>query len=241
VWDVPSQGRSHRIFGHKVRRTHHLFSDLELAVFLPLEWQQDVTDIREQFPLQRELTIEIADQYGITHPSASGVLQYMTSDFLVDTSRSDKMHVALQAKYSDELQKPRVIEKLELERRYWEQKGVHWHLVTEKKISSVALENIKWLYPAQRDEIEDADLKHRADFYSHHFAENKESTLINLAKSLEVAYDLAPGESLREIRQLLSQRVFSFDINIAFRKLAPRDLVAAEAVTLEEMLHVQNQ
>ncbi|MFH1882322.1 MAG: heteromeric transposase endonuclease subunit TnsA, partial [Planctomycetota bacterium] len=39
VRDLPSQGRSHRVFGHKSLRTHHLFSDLELAVFLLLEWQ----------------------------------------------------------------------------------------------------------------------------------------------------------------------------------------------------------
>jgi hypothetical protein len=32
VRDVSSVGRSHRIFGHKTRRTHHLLSDLELAV-----------------------------------------------------------------------------------------------------------------------------------------------------------------------------------------------------------------
>jgi hypothetical protein len=37
VRDLPSQGRSHRVFGHKSQRTHHLFSDLELAVFLILE------------------------------------------------------------------------------------------------------------------------------------------------------------------------------------------------------------
>ena len=37
VRDLPSKGRSHRIFGHKSQRTHHLLSDLELAVFLSLE------------------------------------------------------------------------------------------------------------------------------------------------------------------------------------------------------------
>ena len=37
VRDLPSEGRSHRIFGHKSQRTHHLLSDLELAVFLLLE------------------------------------------------------------------------------------------------------------------------------------------------------------------------------------------------------------
>lgn len=241
VRDLPSQGRSHRVFGHKALRTHHLFSDLELAVFLFLEWQMDVTDIREQFPLQRELTIKLADKCGISHPSVSGVLQIMTSDFLVDTSRPDEARFALQAKYSDKLQEPRVIEKLELERRYWEQKGVNWYLITEKDISPIALENIKWLYPAQRDELTNIDLRQRIDFYSHHFAQCKSPTLISLSKSLDKAYDLAPGESLRDIRQLLSQRFYSFDISIPFRKLSPKDLIAAEAVSIEELLHVQNQ
>ena len=33
VRDLPSDGRVHRVFGHKSQRTHHLLSDLELAVF----------------------------------------------------------------------------------------------------------------------------------------------------------------------------------------------------------------
>jgi hypothetical protein len=48
VRDVPSNGRSHRIFGHKSQRIHHFLSDLELAVFFVLEWHQDTEDIREQ-------------------------------------------------------------------------------------------------------------------------------------------------------------------------------------------------
>jgi hypothetical protein len=47
VRDVPSKGRSHRVFGHKSQRTHHLFSDLELAVFLFLEWLPRSTSARE--------------------------------------------------------------------------------------------------------------------------------------------------------------------------------------------------
>lgn len=241
VRDLPSQGRSHRVFGHKALRIHHLFSDLELAVFLLLEWQRDVIEIREQFPLQRELTLEIAEQHGIIHPAISGVPQYMSSDFLVDTSRANEPRFALQAKYSSELQKPRVIEKLELERRYWEQKGVPWHLITEKEIPAAVLANIKWLYPAQHDELSEIDLAHRTNFYSHHFAQSKAPTLIDLAKSLDVAYDLPLGESLGEIRQLLAQRCFLFDIHIAFRKLAPTDIVTAETVAMQEILHVQGQ
>ncbi|TCV72450.1 hypothetical protein EDE11_1532 [Methylomonas methanica] len=60
VRDVSSEGRSHRIFGHKSQRTHHLLSDLELAVFFLLEWHQETTDIREQFPLRLEDTQVLA-------------------------------------------------------------------------------------------------------------------------------------------------------------------------------------
>ena len=37
VQDVPSEGRSHRIYSHKTGRVHHLLSDLELAAFLVFE------------------------------------------------------------------------------------------------------------------------------------------------------------------------------------------------------------
>ncbi|MDU7808318.1 MAG: heteromeric transposase endonuclease subunit TnsA, partial [Serratia marcescens] len=50
VQDVPSDGRSHRVYSHKTGRIHHLLSDLELAAFLVFEWTPNITDIREQFP-----------------------------------------------------------------------------------------------------------------------------------------------------------------------------------------------
>jgi len=34
VRDLSSRGRSHRVMGHLTQRTHHLFSDMELAAFL---------------------------------------------------------------------------------------------------------------------------------------------------------------------------------------------------------------
>ena len=37
VQEVPSLGRSHRVYSHKTERVHHLLSDLELAVFLSLD------------------------------------------------------------------------------------------------------------------------------------------------------------------------------------------------------------
>jgi hypothetical protein len=165
VRDLSSQGRSHRVFGHKSQRTHHLLSDLELAVFLLLEWSRSTQDIREQFPLRLEDTKALALESGIDHPSVRGVLQVMSSDFLVNTTDTSQPKFALQAKYAEALSDARTIEKLELERRYWLQKGVPWWLITEKDIPSVVTQNISWLYPAQRDEIEIDVLVERAAFY----------------------------------------------------------------------------
>jgi hypothetical protein len=240
VRDLPSQGRSHRVFGHKSQRTHHLFSDLELAVFLILEWQSDVIEIREQFPLQRELTLEVAAECGIRHPAVAGVEQYLSSDFLVDSSSKSLPRFALQAKRSEDLM-PRTMEKLELERRYWRHKDVPWFLITEKEIPAVVFQNIKWLYPAQRDEIAAEDLPQLVDTYRYHFAANPKTTLTNIAKKIDVAYEQPPGESLREIRQLLAQRIFTFDIFKISTKLTAADLALADSWGTEEDLHVQNK
>ncbi|MFQ2394188.1 TnsA endonuclease N-terminal domain-containing protein [Aeromonas dhakensis] len=70
--------------------------------------------------------------------------------------------MALQAKYSTDLEKPEVIERLELERRYWEEKEISWAIVTEREISRTAFANIQWLYPAQAEEdIVLSDLERR--------------------------------------------------------------------------------
>jgi hypothetical protein len=53
-------------------------------------------------------------------------------------------------------------------------KGVPWWLITEKDIPSVVTQNISWLYPAQRDEIEIDVLMERAAFYQHHFQNDPE-------------------------------------------------------------------
>ena len=55
VRDIPSSGRSHRVYEYKSKRTHHLLSDLELAIFLLFEWNERISDIREQFPLRLEI------------------------------------------------------------------------------------------------------------------------------------------------------------------------------------------
>ncbi|MFM4928470.1 TnsA endonuclease N-terminal domain-containing protein [Aeromonas veronii] len=241
VRDLSSQGRSHRVFGHKSQRTHHLLSDLELAVFLLLEWSRSTVDIREQFPLRLEDTKALALESGIDHPSVRGVLQVMSSDFLVNTTDASQPKFALQAKYAEALSDARTIEKLELERRYWLQKGVPWWLITEKDIPNVVTQNISWLYPAQRDEIEIDVLMERAAFYQHYFQNDPDRSVIEVAKQLDTAYQQPMGQSLLEIRQLLAQRCFLFDILTPVTKLKAGDLQLENIEAMSGALRVSNQ
>jgi hypothetical protein len=84
VNEISSRGRSHRVPSQKHTRIHHLLSDLELMVFLALDWDRKVIDIREQFPLVLDETLFIATEAGISHPKVGKNNQVMTTDFLVD-------------------------------------------------------------------------------------------------------------------------------------------------------------
>lgn len=241
VRDLPSFGRVHRVFGYKSKRTHHLLSDLELSVFLMLEWHNEITQIREQFPLDRDITQQFADTAGIKHPSVAGVDQYMSSDFLVDSANDNEPRFVLQAKYASALQDPRTVEKLELERRYWQEKEVPWYLITEKDVPAVVTRNINWLYQAQREEADLELALQRIEFYHHHFEKSPTKTIIAICKELDVAYDLPLGESLYEVRQLLAKRYFTFDIFISTTKLEAKDLQAGDVGLIREVYLVSNQ
>ena len=156
VSDLPSAGRSHRIWGFQTQRTHHLLSDLELKAFFLFDWNPSVTDFREQYPLSLDDTRVLAVQAGIRHPEVREQIQIMSTDFLVDTNRPERARIAVQVKTSSDLSNPRTVEKLELERRYCAIQGVPGYLLTEQQIPRSVAKNIAWLYPAQvvLDEIE---------------------------------------------------------------------------------------
>src|SRR5690606_27675564 len=123
---------------------------------------------------------------------------FMSSDFLADTNNRDAPRFVLQAKYVSALDDERTVEKLEIERRYWLEKGVHWYLVTEQQIPHELGKNIRWLYPAARN-IENNVLPiEQIEFYQHQFEKRPNQTIISSCKKLDIEYDLPTGESLHE-------------------------------------------
>ncbi len=152
TYNVHSLGRRARNPGWKTGRLHHLMSDLETYYFYLLEWSDLVIDIKEQFPLlELEAAQTIALDMGVEYPTdkESKFPYVLTTDFMITIRHDHQTYTTARTiKPSEELNKPRVIEKFEIERRYWTAKGVDWGIVTEKEIPMVFAKNIEYLHPA---------------------------------------------------------------------------------------------
>lgn len=149
IQDFPSRGMVSRVKGATTGRIHHFVSNNELNLFYLLDWSDEILDIREQFPLlDLQHVIEIADKAQIRYPydTRSGFPYVLTSDFFLETVRGFEV---ITVKETPDLKRPRVREKLEIERRYWQEKSIKWRIVTEKEINVIKAKNIEWLSQAK--------------------------------------------------------------------------------------------
>jgi TnsA endonuclease N terminal len=138
IHEISSLGVSWRIFGKKAGRVHHLLSTLEKNVFLFLDGHPDVLDIREQYPLNLNETLAIAESHKVRHGMFKGENTIMTTDFLVDLK--DKQ-VAITVKPSSKITK-RFCEKFQVEKSYWASRGVQVLLCTERELSNLNLHSL---------------------------------------------------------------------------------------------------
>lgn len=226
VQDVPSLGLSTRNKGWTTGRVHHLFSQHELHYFYLLEWSLVVVDIREQYPLlPLDETLKLAKQCGIRHPTDPATTEpiVMTTDFLVTINKS--FGVAEQArtiKPKEELQSKRTLEKLEIERRYWEARNISWGIVTEREIPRVLAENVKWLHPfKQRQALSVSNSEvHRITTVLTQGVTTIDASLAEIAGECDDRLGLLPGSSLSVARYLLANRQWLVDMN---QPIQPRE------------------
>ena len=217
VQDFSSRGLSSREYSYTAKRDCHLLSNLELSYFLILDWSDVVVDILEQYPLPREETLVIAETKGIKHPvdEKSKVPLVMTSDFLIRTYRDGKYtYIVRSLKFSDDLENRRTIEKLEIERSYWEEHEVDWGLVTERDIPVQMVENIKWLRTAYYlEELADMD----AEFIltlSTTLKErllNVDKSILHICKEIAAEYYVEQELIIRLLRYLFARKEIRMD------------------------------
>jgi len=227
IHDVPSLGLVSRIFGFKTGREHHCLSSLESGFLRILEWSDSVLDIREQFPLDREVTRMLAGKMGMEHPRnpRTRVDLVMTTDFLVDVRIDGRtMSVAYSIKPAQELEdpktSPRTIDKLELERRYWSRDQIPWYLVTDRDLPKQRIRNLVWLHEMRSLEHELAPHPQywtdRCDQFLGEFQHVVGGSVRDFFMHLEKTRRFAPGEPLKVLRHLAANKRVVIDLDKEF-------------------------
>lgn len=151
VSDFPSKGRVSRIRGIKTGRIHHLLSDLQTKVFYLMDMEDLVIDIRENYPILDLDGISGREdlRFDLFTNKENNEEFVLTTSFLITVSKGHKeVEIAYSVKYSNDLNKKLSLEKLEIERRYWNSKGIDWCIITEKDLPNVKIDNIEWVHSA---------------------------------------------------------------------------------------------
>lgn len=217
--DVPSTGRITRVTGWRTGRIRHFLSDHETRLFYLLEWANNVVDIREQYPLlERDITQRIAEEIGVRHPTdpSTGVPVVLTTDVLISLLIDGKLiEVARTVKPADKLNDLRVIEKLEIERRYWEAKGVDWGIITEKEIPKVLAKNIEIIHPFYwLEPTTELDIPHLLSLASKlkRRLQGATGSIIQVADDLDTEMNLSEGTSLYLFKHLVARKEILLDM-----------------------------
>ncbi|MFB7140789.1 TnsA endonuclease N-terminal domain-containing protein [Gottfriedia sp. NPDC056225] len=217
--DVPSVGRVHRVLGYKTGRTHAFFSDLEEKYFYLCEWSKNIKDIREQFPLNLEDTIRICEELNIDHPFDPKTDVYIpfTTDFLLTVVENGKERfLGRTIKPVMDLNNLRTIEKFEVERIYYSEKGIDWGIVTEKELPEQLVANIEMLYTFY---TVDKNKEFLPIFVDDLLTIHGSPSVIHFCKTFDKSYQLENGTGLGLFKCLVARRVIEqhdFQVKLDF-------------------------
>ncbi len=230
-----SYGLSSRVKSLLCNRIHHTFSMLERQVLLLLEDLPNVWDIREQYPLDRARTLVIADNLGIRHPyyPGTGVPTVMTTDFLVTFKRGCRQwDVAIAVKYMKDSIRPRVRNKLAIERDYWHSMptAVRHVILTEEKASLPYVGNLEIIRPYRRLEslypLSAREVRRIARLLRPGVLRRKTS-LVKLCTVLDHNLGYRVGTCLKVSRHLIANREWPVDLHKPYNPRRPLSLTHA--------------
>lgn len=147
--ELNSLGTTSNYVDWKHGREMQLLSQAELWVYLVLRWNDDIDDIREQYPLDIETTKMIANQLGFRHPGNG--TDPMTSDMYI-VRKNGTIEIVSVKDSPDVLKDNRTVEKLAIEKIYWLQKGINWRLEYKSRQNPVLISNLMLCLPFYKAE-----------------------------------------------------------------------------------------
>jgi hypothetical protein len=220
-----------------------LASDNETRYFYILEWSDFVTDIREQYPLiDYEETVSIADSLGIKHPrdDVSGAPYVMSTDFLITVMVNGKeRYLARTIKPAEYLEDSRIIEKFEIERRYWENRNIDWAIVTESDISKQFARNVEWVHSAYKLEDSYELTEKQIEGIASTIKEmilNSELSITEITDYIDSEMNFDEGTGLYIIRHLIAHKIIKIDMEQKINLNKPARLIVKSFESRDEAI-----
>lgn len=218
VTTFSSKGRVSRICSNKCKdKVVHLQSDNQLRLFMMLEWNEYVKKIEVNVELDElEETLTDIDNLKLYkfRDKETGELFKLHTNFLVTLKpyRGRDEQRAISVKSISELERKTVIEKLEIERRYWEQKGIRFSIITEKEIDRQMADNIMWV----RETRSDKSLRNKGELAEklYYFIQGNQDMITNkILEDFDKKEGVKEGTGLFLFRYLIADKQIEVDMN----------------------------
>ncbi|AOY75365.1 heteromeric transposase endonuclease subunit TnsA [Clostridium formicaceticum] len=220
--DFPSMGMTTRTFSKKTNRMHHFFSNTQLHYFYLLEWEDAVLDIREHYPLLdlEEVLKDTSDlKLNKFQNKENGTSYIFATSFLITLLDKDgnTRSIARSIKYASELSKSITQEKLEIERRYWQEgKGIDWGIVTNKDINIVRAKNIEWIRSiidsSEYLGFSKSDVEGLIEGLLYRLVESK-GIIRDIIFGYEQDYDIDKGSGLLLFKYMIANKIVKIDMD----------------------------
>ncbi|MEF7440621.1 TnsA endonuclease N-terminal domain-containing protein [Paenibacillus lautus] len=226
IHDVPSNGVVTRIKSWTVGRIHHFMSNFERSYFYMMDWADQITDIREQYPLlPLQRTIEIAEELGINHPKDPKTQEpiVMTTDFMLSVGEDSQCARTL--KHASDLS-IRTVEKLTIEQRYYQELEIDWRVVTDREIPRAFVHNVEWLHRSRDLEFAPADLNQTLieilapNILTEILKRNKPLSAITI--EFDDKTGLSTGASMFIVQHMLATKRWKVDM---YKKIVPTEII----------------
>lgn len=216
--DYSSLGRTTRLKGIKIPRIFHLQSDIQYKAFLLFEYQTSVIDIRETYPLLD--VMETIDQDNLRfdkyRDKETNEPYVITTNFLLTTKdeTGNEKFIARTVKNTSELKRKISWEKLEIERRYWREKGIEWKVITEKQLPRQLAKNLEWIRETMLEGSEgDIDKEALSARLLNELFNNDHLPVRNVLRQFDKTEGLPKGTGLFLFRYLIAKKDIRINLN----------------------------
>jgi hypothetical protein len=219
-----------REIGFKSGRVHHMVSKQEFWAFQILDWSPRVLSIKEQYPIDPEITWRICCENGLEHSRLGDGLTVTTIDFYLAVMEGQKIvHKAIDVKMSEKLQDKEVLRKLEITRIWCEQESIRHRFWTERDIDLTLANNIKDMRDSLNIEefnISKLQIESVRIFLDSRL--NSGSPLSDLGLQSDKTMGLEAGTSLRIAKHLIMKGTWQYDLR---HKFDPANPVTTQHIT----------